>query len=462
MEQLLPPAPADGLTAGTYSRQAPPAGKPLSALSPRTPKRAGRIRALWIAGGIVLAGGLLYAGFLTWVKTTSPRTIADAERLLGRGDPAAARESLGWLLWSQPDHADALMLLGKCLEAEQDLDAAAEAFGRVPVDSSRHEEASFCQAVAYLNRARIETADAALVKHLKRYPRGGKHPHSEAAHEELKWLYFNMFRRRELEQLLTASLERRPGDFTLLFHLLYSEFRPQVEQEAVGFLKQIDQKQPGQPSVQLALAHCHWKLGETEAAWQQLEAALESRPEHLETRLVAADFLLEQDQLDSAETLLSLNENASSSLGGQFQRDDRWWSLRSRLAQLRGKGEAALEHLGEAIALRPFERQHLHRRGTLLQVLGRAEEAAKAFADAKQIEQCESRLATIVLSGELERPSVDLCLQVADLYEKRGRKLQATGWRYVAGQLAREAAGRGSTVPAGAGGRSESASEFNR
>ncbi|OHB84864.1 MAG: hypothetical protein A2V98_16630 [Planctomycetes bacterium RBG_16_64_12] len=404
---------------------------------PFPPALARIIRSLWVVGGIALAVLVLYAGFALWVGMTSGDAIAAAQRLLSEGQPAAARRSLGWLLWFQPNHADALMLLGNCLQAEQEFDAAAEAFSGVPIDSPRHEEASFSQAVAYLHQARIEAAEDAMVRHLRRYPTGGKHSSSQAVHEELRWLYFNLFRPRELEQFLTASLKRHPGDFSLLFHLLYSEFRPPIAQEALGYLKPINQRQPGQPSVLLALGYCSWKLGDAKTAWQQIEAALELRPEHLETRLVAAEVLLEQDQLDAAEALLSRPEDASSSLGEQFQQDDRWWWLRSKLAQLRGDDALALGYLEEATALRPSELRYVHRRGVLLQAMGKTEEAAQAFAGAKQLEQCESRLATIVLSNELERPTVDLCLDVADLCEKRGRKLQAAGWRHVAQQLPR-------------------------
>ena len=436
MEQPFLPALAIALMARTRDWQAPSAGEPPPAVSPLAPKRVRRIGALRLVGGIALVVLLLYAGFVIWVGMTSHDAIADAQRLLDRGEPAAARKSLDWLLWLKPNHDDALVLLGKCLQAEQQFDAAAEAFSRVSVDSAGHEEASFSQAIAYLHDRRIEAAEEALVRHLQQYPTGRNHPHSQAAHEELKWLYFNLFRRRELEQFLKASLPPHTGDYSVLVDLLYTEFRPQNAQEVFRYLKQINQRQPGQPSVLLALGYCHWKVGDVETVWQQIEAALELRPEHLETRLLAAEILLEQDQLDSAETLLSLDDVSSSPVE-QFQKDDRWWWLKSRLAQLRDDDEIALNHLETALALRPVERQYVHRRGMLLRVLGKTEEAIEAFADAKQLGLCESRLATIVLSNDLERPTVELCLEVADLCEKRGKQLQAAGWRYGARQLQR-------------------------
>jgi tetratricopeptide (TPR) repeat protein len=120
---------------------------------------------------------------------------------------------------------------------------------------------------------------------------------------------------------------------------------------------------------------------------------------------------------------------------------------------LRGEEELALEYLAKALALRAFELKYVHRRGTLLQALGRTEEAAKAFDQAKQLELCESRLNEIVRGGDLEYATPDVCLEVADLCEKRGRQLQADGWRYGAEQLRRQAAMQGGGFPAGAGER---------
>jgi len=402
-----------------------------------------------VVGGIALLVLLVYAGFAVWAKVACQGAITRAQRLLSQGEPAQARKSLDRALWFDSNHADALMLLGQCLQAEEAFDAAAEAFGRVSVDSLRHEEASLSRAFAYLHHLRFDAGEEALLRHLERYPTGGEHPSSQAAREELKWVYFNQLRRRELEQLLERSLARRPRDYALLVDSLNIEFRRQLAQEGIGPLKSVNEKQPGQPGVLLALGYCHWKLGDVETGWRQIRAAMDLRPEHLETRFVAAEILLEQDQPDSAEALLTPRESASSSLDERFQRDDRWWWLRGKLAEVRGDDELALEYVEKALTLRPFELQYVHRRGVLLQALGRAEEAAEAFADARQLELNESRLNEILRSGALEPPTAEVCLEVADLCEKRGRKLQADGWRYGARQLHPQTKHQRSAVPGG-------------
>ncbi|NUQ64080.1 MAG: tetratricopeptide repeat protein [Pirellulales bacterium] len=374
---------------------------------------------------------LAYGGFLVWFRMATDNALARAQRQLGQGKPAEARGSLEWLLAIDPGQEEAVLLAGKCLQAEQQWNAAAEMFGRIGVDSPRHQEASLSQAITYVHDSRIEAAEDALLKHLERYP----YPGSQAAHEELRWIYFNLMRRRELEQYLKASLEQHPADFSLLFHFLYSEFRPQVAEEALGYLRQINEKRPGQASVLLALGYGQYRTGDGTAAWQQIRKALELRPAHLETRLAAAEILLEQGQAESAETIVSPSEGEFSSLVQRFRSDDRWWRQKSRLAELRGDRAQALECLEKALALRPFEREYVFHRSVLLQAQGREGEAAESREDAKRLEESENQLRLIVLSGELEHPTRKLCLQVADNYEKRGMKLQAGGWRRVAGQF---------------------------
>jgi len=315
-------------------------------------------------------------------------------------------------------------------------------FGRVSAESPRHEEASLARAFAYLHHLRFDAGEEALVRHLEQYPTGPEHPSSRAAQEELKWVYFNQLRRRELEQLLQTSLARHPREHALLVDLLNIEFRRQLAQEGIGHLESVNEKRPGQPSVVLALGYCHWKLGDVKTAWQWIQAAADSRPDHLETRFVAAEILLEQDQLAPAEALLTPGDGASASLNDRFQKDDRWWWLESKLAEARRDDALALEYVEKALVLRPFELQYVHRRAVLLQVLGKTEKAAEAFAEAKELELCESRLNEIVRSGALENPTVDVCLEVAELCEKRGRKMQAEGWRYGARQLTRQATNR--------------------
>ena len=396
-------------------------------------RRVARLACLVGVGTLIVV--LSFAGFAMRARIDFHNAMARAQELLSQGSPADARRALDEVLRSDTDNADALILVGKCLVAEEAFDEAAEVFSRVPVDSPWHEEASLSEAFAYLHNLRFDAGEEALVRHLERYPVGPEHPNSQAAHEELKWVYFNQFRRRELEELLQASLARNPENHALRVDLLNIEFRRQLAQEGVGHLKTVNEKQPGQPGILLALGYCCWKLGDVETAWKHIRAAMDLRPEHLETRFVAAEILMMQNELDSVEALLALDDDASPSLRERFEKDDRWWWLRSKLVVLRADEERALEYVDKALDLRPSELQYVFHRGVRLQVLGRSEEAAETLTGAKELEACESRLNEIVRSGALEMPTVEVCLEVAELCEKRGRRMEADHWRCEARQI---------------------------
>lgn len=297
---------------------------------------------------------------------------------------------------------------------------------------------SFEQARALLGEARFEEAEQALRRHLE------KHPESRRAREELKWLYFNLLRRREVEEFLEKCLTATPHDYSLLVSLLYTEIRQQTPQEALKTLQRVNQTEPGQPSVLLALGYCYWKLGHVEQASQHLEAALRRRPQHPETIFTASEFLLEQNRLEAARELL-LPENGLSeekplrSLDGHHRklaRDDRWWWLLSRLARIEGKHATALERIEQALRRRPFELKYVQSRAELLQAMGRPRKATQAFQRARKLQSCRRQLYKIVMSDALQEPTPEICREVAELCAQRGRRKQAAGWRFFAERLA--------------------------
>lgn len=281
-------------------------------------------------------------------------------------------------------------------------------------------------ALAMLGDGRLDQAEAALQAELD------AHPDSPAATEELQWLYFNQFRVRELEQFLEGRIEAAPGNPAWLHHALMSEIRSPVPREGLGYLESIQARQPGQTAVLRGLGYCQWQLGELRAAWRLIDAALKSRPEDVETRLLAAEFLIEQGRWAAAGAVLN-----DDGLRPAFEADDRWWSTQSRLSESEGDPPAALARLERALQLRPFELKYVHRRAVLLSAAGRKPEAAEAFEIAGRWEACQKQLTEVALSGRLQQPEPELCLEVAELYDCRARPFYAERWRRLAARLDR-------------------------
>jgi tetratricopeptide (TPR) repeat protein len=400
-------------------------GMSLSALeqsAPPVPRRRGLRRELVILLLITIAGGTAYGGLLWWVDASKSRLVAIGERRLEEGQPAEARNALAWLLWVEPDHPQALLIVGRSHFAERNFSEAVECFARVPAEAPQRVEADLRQVRALLDDARFEQAEEILI-------RRRDHP---SAYEELRWLYFNQLRRRDVERLLEERLARHPDDPQVLIDFLYTEFRQQVAEEGLAMLQKIHEHQSGQASIVLALGYCHWRLGEVETATKHLEEALRMRPNHLDTRLIVGEFLMERGELDAAGELL--DEEPSD--------DDRWWWLRSRLASRRGEVKNAIEMSEQALKRRPHELPYVHGYAQLLQQSGRREDASQVIQRARELETCKSRLELIVLSGDLERLTPDLCREIAFLCDCRGQRTQAAAWRRLAAGTASRPTGR--------------------
>jgi tetratricopeptide (TPR) repeat protein len=263
------------------------------------------------------------------------------------------------------------------------------------------------------------------------------HPDSEAASEELRWLYFNQLRTRDVQEFLEAEFQSHPDQLWLLAELLTTEFRKQLPREGLKYLQDVNARHPGQAPVLLALGYCYWQIGELGEAHAALQSALELRPQHRATRLLVAEYLLEQNEPVAAAALIEESPDVVESAGRlDFAEDDRWWSLKSQLADRRGDLIGAQQDLARALELRPAELQYVQRQGQLLQRLGRMQESAEVLRAANRLEAIHTELSEIVLRGKHEQPTPELCRRLADLCEELHQPLRSDGWRRLAEQLA--------------------------
>lgn len=351
---------------------------------------------------------------------------------------------------------------------------------------------TFDMAMQQLGRYQVDEAEQTLCRVLERYP------DSARSREELRWLYFNQFRQGELQRLLEEGLRLQPRNYALAVALLMSEFRPQNPSEVLNNWVTAVEKQPKQPHVQATLGYCYARVGERDRAEVALQTALELAPRDPLVLLRAIEFLVDQGEWESAQELLSEaqtqqpspvqlalpagsgraapaatltpenretapapirpDELASDSrASGQGDRrsplsspssgngvdntsaldryeDQLAWNA-SVVAESLGNIEQALQQIEVALAINPDELRYVQRRGALLRLLGRSDEATRLLERANQLEACIGRLTEIVLSGQLENPSVELCRELAELCDRRGKLFQAQVWRRAAEEL---------------------------
>lgn len=292
---------------------------------------------------------------------------------------------------------------------------------RIPEDPNRQ----FKQAMAVLQTGHLEEAEQRFRELLR------SQPDSEPVQTELQWLLFNQMREREVETLLEEALSRSPAELRLLYHLLSTQQRRPIAQEAIGMLERANELVPGQSSVQLALARCAWQMGDTARARNLLETVHKNGNQNLESALVFAEFLIEQDDLQGAENAL---EPPDESVGQVWRNDDRWWWLQSRLAALHRRWDQSLTCLEEAVRRRPGEVRYANAEGVTRQALNQTEAAEAARARSVALADAERELYIIVSRGDLEQLTPAICREISKHCAILHRTAQAKGWLTLAGR----------------------------
>jgi tetratricopeptide (TPR) repeat protein len=138
--------------------------------------------------------------------------------------------------------------------------------------------------------------------------------------------------------------------------------------------------------------------------------------------LTLAEFELEQTNVETAERLLSLNDNKKSV---EWSKDDRWWWLKAQILQRRRQYAEALDAITEASRLRPREGQYLQSRLSLLRILGRVDEAAIVQAE---LESRRTAVDGLYHIGSLNEASADVLRDIARHCRTLKKSQQADGW----------------------------------
>lgn len=370
-----------------------------------------------VVGVILLAGTCGYF----WSDRSAP-DISRARRLLEQNDTGPARTEIDRILLATPGHSVALVLKGKLLRMDGDPSGAIACFGQVSPKSPEYREASLLLIQTLLESSNLADAEKQMQRHLQSFP------DERMIWDELRWLCFNQFRTRDVEELSDWWLKTHPDDNQALTHLLLGVFRPQVPQEGSHYLRQVQQNTDQQVPVLRALAWAAWQSGQSDEARKLLGQAWEADPDDPRTRFLSAGFLIEEQSFAAAGRVLGTEPFGVP--GEMFgDQTDRWHWLQSRVLLGRNQVAAALEEVTRAAALRDGDLKYIHSQAVLLKQLGRDEEARTAFNQARMIEKCRKRFAEIAFSGDWKTPDLDLRHELADLYLQCGNRHVARLWR---------------------------------
>ena len=379
---------------------------------------------------ILAVGGFLYGAVSGYFYLTASQAADRAELELSRGQLAAARRRLDWVLWFHSHNAPANLVLGKIEMASGAKEEAIACFRRIPPDSSLHQESSFQLTTTLALDGQITAAEAELRQYLQRYEP-----------TESVWdLYFRLLylqtRMRDVISLFEQKLSVPPQSLTDARFLLKSEFVPQDPGATLAPLEEILRKHPDDTNAQVALAVVLLRGGEFTRADQLLRSALDRQPDHHRARIVMAQWLADQQQFSAAEEVLwQTTVDADHAETDGIEQDDRYWSLSSRLAEQRGESALALRYIDRALQIRDNDRQYLSQRAQILRQLLRPADATIAAQQSIEAGQIEQEL--FLLSRQFETRPISLteCEAVAGLYRKLKRLKRAELWDQLAAQM---------------------------
>jgi tetratricopeptide (TPR) repeat protein len=391
---------------------------------------------------IVACSGGLGSAFGMMVRQTTAPTV---ESLLvrGRAELDRGRADAALTLWmgEAPKLVDSTEVWFEAGVVARRLgrhSEAASAFERVPRESPLWRDSVGELGLACLSLGELDEAERLLREAIR------LRSASPAARNELRWLCFNTFRQREVERLLLDSLASEPDNFQTLIDLHLAEFRKQLPREGRPFLDQVDARVPGQVSVLRGLAWCDWHTGDQTAARDRFAQALDAAPSDPETRLMAAEWALEQGRDAVCRKLLLLDDEGSPHFrpdenGGPmkstFEADDRYWGMLGQLERAAGHPDPAESHFSRAMAARPSEQAWVHQRGLSRRDAGRKLEAESDFAEARNLERAQSQMAELVFGGLVESPTTASAARMAALCEQRRQSLAADCWRRWASRV---------------------------
>jgi tetratricopeptide (TPR) repeat protein len=393
----------------------PPANEnPSTSATDNASKNATRLRRRWASGiGVAI---LLAVGSIVSIKS-SRVSLPSVEAALQKGDLPAATSLVDHYVRETPEDVRGWMLKATIAERTGSLRDTAAAYSRAsglrPTDLSLlHRCAKSLMKTAQFQSAEVVFRNALNVS-----------SNDESAQTELQWMLFHQQRDRELEEFLEACLRKEPNSPRLLFHLVMTSQKPPNPLESLPVLEKIDADCPGQSSIELGIARCAWRMGDIPRARKLFDKVIKTAGISNELALTLAEFEFEQTNLKAAEDYLtSVSDGSGSSV------DDRWWWLTGQIAQHRRKYEDALHAYTTAAGLRPRELRYLHSRATLLQIVGRTQEATELQTQVEARRVAERQLYLIVNGGGLGDGSAVVCKDISRIQRILGKNLQAEGW----------------------------------
>ena len=382
---------------------------------------------------VIGLAGYLFAYLL--VSSSADESIRNAERLLATGQADEARHRMRWVVWFQPDHPGANLLIGQSHLKSQDYEAAILRFESVKPTAPEFGRARQSLAGCLLNHNQLEKAELVLRQLIQASPQ------SLPVHRELAVLLLGQLRSDEAVHVLLKFLETADelsvaDRMIVLRDLLKSQFLAPLPEDCIESLQAADSQHPGQTTVAVALADCLLRLGRQAEAANVINQLQDRLPSSPIVQILQLQSMVElRNYEDARSTLADIEQTLTSTLNESPFLTAKFYVLKSTLEEHDGDYHAAMESLERAATVRPLDRPSRIRHARMLQRTGRTDAASELFATINY--QAEAELALWHLTGKIldRMPSREECENISGLFETLEKPTQSNAWRRVAEEL---------------------------
>jgi tetratricopeptide (TPR) repeat protein len=370
-------------------------------------RQLSRFRAILCCGGLCI---IVAFGLNRYFTPNIDELVASAEVALEREDFTRAQQLASEILNFQPENAAALLIAGKCLDAEGRSIAAIEALSKVPPGQRPYsaEAAYLAGNIWFLKLHQPMDAETSYRLALR------EDPASAEVNERLgillgvtgQWW-------RQISPSLTAIRAGRVARINL-FVLALAENAIDIDAAAMFADSTSD------PLALMARARLAKEDGHNEVAIDLLKRAIHSAPE-----LVQAHVLLGTIQFESGDE----NEFANWRDNLPLSANDHpgIWVLRGNWASRHERPQIALRCYCEAVQRDPNHPHALYQAAKILTSMGKAEQAAPFLDRAKTLQQFINATKAADTEDTLAETQV-----AATLAESLGNYWEAYGWASLA------------------------------
>jgi predicted Zn-dependent protease len=392
-------------------------------------------RWLVLATCVPLIGIAGYVFAFIRVSSSADESIHNAERLLATGQADEARHRLRWVVWFQPDHPGANLLIGQSHLESQDYEAAILRFESVKPTAPEFGRARQNLAACLLNQNQLEKAELILRQLVQATPQ------SLPVHRELAVLLLGQLRSDEAVQVLLKFLKTTEklnvaDRMVVLRDLLKSQFLAPLPEDCLESLQAADSQHPGQTTVAVALANCFLRLGRQAEAANVINQLQDRLPSSPVVQILQLQFMVElRNYEDARSTIPDIEQTLTSTVNESPYSTAKFYLLKSTLEEHDGDYHAAIVSLQRAATVRPLDRPSRIRHARMIQRTGRTDSASELFA--KIHHQAEAELTLWHLTGKIldRMPSREECEKVSGLFETLEKPTQSDAWRRVAEEV---------------------------